>query len=119
MWIWQPKSKKRDAYKVEMDRLLATRMRLTPGTDAYDRINAEIRELQSQKTTNIKNGRRMTPEGRRTLGTLLSGVILMGANCLIEAKGGMLTGRRAKDGDSIMGGVWRGLLGTFNKTIDS
>lgn len=119
MWTWQPRTKRRNAYDVEMDRLLMMRMQINPGTDAYDRINAEIRELQSQRTTNIKNGRRMTPEGRKTLGTVLAGIILMGTNCLIEQKGGMLTGRRAKDGDSIMGGLWRGLLGMFNRTMDS
>lgn len=119
MWIWKPRTKKRDAYKVEMDRLLMMRMQLDPGTDAYDRINAEIRELQSQKTTNIKNGRKMTPEGRKTLGTVLAGVLLMGTNCLLEQKGGMLTGRRSKDADSIMSGVWRGVLGMFNRSVDS
>lgn len=119
MWIWTPRTKKVDAYKSEMDRLLWMRSKIDPGTDAYDRINAEIRELQSQKTTNIRNGRRMTPEGRKTLGTILGGITLMGANFLMEAKGGMLTGRRAKDGDSIMSGLWRGIMGMFNRSIDS
>lgn len=103
------KKRKRDVYKVEMDRLLAARLQLDPVKDAdlYNQINLKIDALQKQKTTNIQNSRKMTPEGRRTLGTIIGGVALMGANFFMESHSGMLTGRRAKDGDNIMGTIMR------------
>ena len=103
------KKRKRDVYKVEMDRLLAARLQLDPVKDAdlYNQINLKIDALQKQKTTNIQNSRKMTPEGRRTLGTIIGGVALMGANFFMESHSGMLTGRRAKDGDNIMSTIMR------------
>lgn len=109
MWIWKPK-KKRDSRLVERDRLEMMRMQLQPGTEAYDHINQEIKELQAQITTDKLNRRRMTPEGRKTLGTVLGGIILLGANTWVASKGPMLTGQDAKNREGIMGSVIRGLF---------
>lgn len=111
------RKRKKSVYQIEMDRLLAARLQLDPVKDAelYNQINAKIDALQKQKTTNIQNGRRMTPEGRRTLGTIVGGVALMGANYWMESHSGMLTGRRAKDGDNIMGTIIRSVTNIMSR----
>lgn len=108
--------RKRDAYKIDMDKLLAARINLDPVKDRvlYDDINRKIADLQAQKTRDIQNSRRITPEGRRTIGTIVGGLALMGANYLLETKGSMLTGRRSKDADNIMSSFTRAITGWWN-----
>lgn len=114
MWIYgRPRTKKRSAYKIEMDRLLAKRLTLEPGTSEYDHINQEIKDLQAQKTTNISNNRKFSPETRKTIGTAVCGISLMGINYWLENHSGMLSGRRSKDADTIMSTVLRSMTNMF------
>lgn len=117
MRIFGKRRKKRSAYQIEMDRLLEARLNLDPLDDAaeYDAINKRIKDLQEQKTTDKLNRRRMTPEGRRTAGTIVGGLALMGANFFMESKGSMLTGRRAKDADNIMSTIIRTITNIMSK----
>ena len=111
------RKRKKSVYQVEMDRLLAIRLSLDPVEDAerYDDINRRIEALQKQRTTNIMNGRRWTPEGRRTFGTIIAGLSMAGFNWWFEGKQGMLTGRRAKDVDTIYNVAYRSIMNFFSK----
>lgn len=98
----------------ELDRLETMRMKAEPGTEKYDKICAAIKDLQASMEKKKLLRRRMTPEGRGTIGKILAalvpGVALTGLNYYLENHEGMLTGRRSKDQDTIMGSILRNLF---------